>query len=153
MATQQGDREHQDRNKNHEQRELNHGSVKNTCALGGPSWFPGEGSHLQADDKNAPYRGDQSDDEEGLHGEKNVRADRDANGVQNLHKHENDQQLVEHTERFGSDGPVNEPFPKHVSGTGDARRGGGRYESTDKAANGPFRFSKAVADPAVPRRS
>src|SRR5260370_486322 len=101
MATQQGDREHEDWNENHKQRKFNHGRVKNTCALGGPS-FPCEASRLQADDKNAPNRGNQTHDEEGLHGKKNVRTDGDTNRVQNLHNHEDDQQLIEHAERFQS---------------------------------------------------
>src|SRR6202022_858325 len=138
MATQQGDREHQNWSENHEQRELNHGSMKNTCALGRPSSLPGEGSHLQADDKHAPYRGNQTDDEERLHSEKNVRPDGNPTGVQNLHTHENDQKLIENTERFDSDGPVSEPDPKHMPSADDGRPGRNGKEHSNNVVDGHF---------------
>ena len=78
IAAQKCNREHQNKNEDHEHAKLEHRRMEDTLAIELPIARSGKPGHLQADHKYAPDRSNQAHNQEGFGGEHDMRTHRNA---------------------------------------------------------------------------
>jgi len=125
VAPQECNGEHQNEHQQPEQAELYHRGPENTGSVARPASFLRKRGHFQTDYQDAPNRSDQANHQERF-GYEDMRANRNAHRVQNLHQHQHDEQLVQYAQSLSGNRPVPEAIPQHISRGRNRREGGNR---------------------------
>src|SRR5208337_550291 len=144
VATQKRNGKYQDENKQTQQPKLGHARSKYARPLGRPRSAFCEGGRFQGNHQHAPDGSNQADYEERFRYQ-NMRVNGDANRMQNLHQHQNYQQLVQHLQRLGGDRPMREAIPKHLAGVGNGRERGDKKQNGKHGIDHHFGVAQIVA--------
>ena len=107
---QQSNRKNQNQDQYPKQAELDHGRAEDTLRLSCPGSALGKSGHFKSDNKDAPDGCNETNYEKRL-GNKDVRTNRNAYGVEDFDDHQDKEKMVENLEDFRGNGPSANAIP------------------------------------------